>query len=126
MSLLLYRFVGAKIVQSLQCFRRLVEEKDVEHVFNGLKYFSAIVALAMRTGHELNMGMIWRILAAISSAIATILGTYWDIVQDWGLLQRNSKNPWLRDKLLISNKRVYFVAIVRILLTVSPAFFFYF
>lgn len=99
-------------IRTLQCLRRLVEEKDLEHVFNGLKYFSTIVAIAMRTGHDLNMGMIWRILAAISSAIATILGTYWDIVQDWGLLQRNSKNPWLRDKLLISNKSVYFVAIV--------------
>ncbi|XP_038889138.1 phosphate transporter PHO1 homolog 9-like isoform X2 [Benincasa hispida] len=99
-------------IRTLQCLRRLVEEKDVEHVFNGLKYFSTIVAIAMRTGHDLNMGMIWRILAAISSAIATILGTYWDIVEDWGLLQRNSKNPWLRDKLLISNKSVYFVAIV--------------
>ncbi|KAH6786486.1 EXS family protein [Perilla frutescens var. hirtella] len=40
------------------------------------------------------------------------LNTYWDIVIDWGLLRRNSKNPWLRDKLLISNKAVYFVAIV--------------
>ncbi|KAG6578567.1 Phosphate transporter PHO1-like 9, partial [Cucurbita argyrosperma subsp. sororia] len=98
-------------IRSLQCLRRLVEEKDVEHVFNGLKYFSTIVAIAMRTGHDLNMGMIWRILAAISSGIATISGTYWDIVQDWGLLQRNSKNPWLRDKLLISNKNVYYVAI---------------
>ncbi|KAG7016125.1 Phosphate transporter PHO1-like 8, partial [Cucurbita argyrosperma subsp. argyrosperma] len=98
-------------IRTLQCLRRLVEEKDVEHVFNGLKYFSTIVAIAMRTGHDLNMGMIWRILAAISSGTATISGTYWDIVQDWGLLQRNSKNPWLRDKLLISNKNVYYVAI---------------
>lgn len=93
----------------------MVEEKDVEHVFNGLKYFSTIVAIAMRTGDDLNMGIVWKIMAAISSAVATILGTYWDIVQDWGLLQRNSKNPWLRDKLLISNKGVYFVAIVRII-----------
>lgn len=99
----------------MQCARRLVEDKNVEHVFNGLKYFSTIVAIAMRTGHDLNMGIVWRIMAAISSAVATILGTYWDIVQDWGLLQRNSKNPWLRDKLLIPNKGVYFVAIVRII-----------
>ncbi|KAL0540681.1 hypothetical protein IC582_020691 [Cucumis melo] len=98
-------------IRTLQCVRRLVEEKDVEHVFNGLKYFSTIVAIAMRTGDDLNMGIVWKIMAAISSAVATILGTYWDIVQDWGLLQRNSKNPWLRDKLLISNKGVYFVAI---------------
>ncbi|PQQ06372.1 hypothetical protein Pyn_16108 [Prunus yedoensis var. nudiflora] len=36
--------------------------------------------------------------------------TYWDLVVDWGLLQRNSKNRWLRDKLLIPYKSVYFGA----------------
>ncbi|KAK4346612.1 hypothetical protein RND71_032951 [Anisodus tanguticus] len=36
--------------------------------------------------------------------------TYWDIVMDWGLLQRNSKNT-LGDKLLVPYKIVYFVAI---------------
>ncbi|XP_038891094.1 phosphate transporter PHO1 homolog 9-like isoform X2 [Benincasa hispida] len=99
-------------IRTLQCLRRLIEEKDVSHVFNGLKYFSTVIAVAMRTGNDLNMGMTWRTLAAVSSAIATISGTYWDIVCDWGLLRRDSKNPWLRDKLLISNKSVYFAAIV--------------
>ncbi|XP_022133848.1 phosphate transporter PHO1 homolog 9-like isoform X2 [Momordica charantia] len=99
-------------IRTLQCLRRLLEEKDVMHVFNGLKYFSTVIALAMRTGNDLNMGMTWRNLAAVSSAIATIYGTYWDIVCDWGLLRRGSKNPWLRDKLLIPHKSVYFVAIV--------------
>lgn len=99
-------------IRTLQCLRRMIEEKDVRHVFNGLKYFSTVIAVAMRTGNDLNMGMTWRTLAAVSSAIATISGTYWDIVCDWGLLRRNSKNPWLRDKLLISNKSVYFAAIV--------------
>ncbi|XP_023549609.1 phosphate transporter PHO1 homolog 9-like isoform X1 [Cucurbita pepo subsp. pepo] len=99
-------------IRTLQCLRRLIEEKDVMHVFNGLKYFSTVIAVAMRTGNDLNMGMTWRTLAAVSSVIATISGTYWDIVCDWGLLRRNSKNPWLRDKLVISNKSVYFAAIV--------------
>ncbi|KAI3944929.1 hypothetical protein MKW92_003556 [Papaver armeniacum] len=40
------------------------------------------------------------------------MSTYWDIVKDWGLLQRHSKNPWLRDKLLISHTSVYFIAMV--------------
>ncbi|XP_004141577.1 phosphate transporter PHO1 homolog 9 isoform X1 [Cucumis sativus] len=99
-------------IRTLQCIRRLIEEKDVRHVFNGLKYFSTVIAVAMRTGNDLNMGMTWRTLAIVSSVIATISGTYWDIVCDWGLLRRNSRNPWLRDKLVISNNSVYFVAIV--------------
>lgn len=82
------------------------------HALNGLKYFSTIVAVVMRTGNDLNWGITWKIMAAASSGVATIVSTYWDIVIDWGLLRRNSKNPWLREKLLISNRSVYFVAIV--------------
>ncbi|RVW30470.1 Phosphate transporter PHO1-like 9 [Vitis vinifera] len=67
----------------LQCFRRWVDEKDPSHVLNGL-----------------------------NSGIATIANTYWDIVIDWGLLRWNSKNPWLRDKLLVPSKSVYFIAMV--------------
>ncbi|XP_059670362.1 phosphate transporter PHO1 homolog 9-like [Cornus florida] len=96
----------------LQCVRRLLEEKGCMHVLNGLKYLSIIVAVVLRTGDDLKWGMLWKIMAAVSSAVATIAATYWDIVIDWGLLQRNSRNPWLRDKLLVPNKYVYFVAIV--------------
>jgi hypothetical protein len=93
----------------------LVEEKDAMHGLNGLKFFSIIIAVAMRTSYDLKRGMMtWKIIAAVSSGVATIAATYWDIVIDWGLLRRNSKNPWLRDKLLVANKNVYFAAIVRI------------
>lgn len=68
----------------------------------------------MRTTYELKMGMTWKILAAASSGIATIIATFWDIVIDWGLLRWNSKNPWLRDKLIIRHKVVYFVAMVSV------------
>lgn len=92
----------------------MIEEKDKMQGLNGVKYFSIIIAVAMRTTFELRKGiMIWRILAAASSGIATILCTYWDIALDWGLLRRNSKNPWLRDKLIIPNKAVYFAVMVR-------------
>ncbi|GMP28808.1 hypothetical protein CsSME_00004200 [Camellia sinensis var. sinensis] len=82
------------------------------HALNTLKYCSTTVAIVMRTGNDQKWGKIWKIMAGSSSAVATLASTYWDIVIDWGLMRRNSRNPWLRDKLLISNKSVYFVAIV--------------
>ncbi|GMY13726.1 phosphate transporter PHO1 homolog 9 [Fagus crenata] len=99
-------------IRFLQSLRRLVEEKDAMQGLNGLKYFSILTAVAMRTSYDLKEGMTWRIIAGVSSGVAIVAATYWDIVIDWGLLQRNSKNPWLRDKLLVSNKSVYFVAMV--------------
>lgn len=108
-----------------QCLRRFVlEERKVMHGLNGLKYMSTIFAIAARTINEfaLNGVVAWTVLAAASSGVATIMNTYWDIVIDWGLLRRDSKNPWLRDKLSISNKSVYFVAIVSYFWALSAFF----
>ncbi|OIS99169.1 PREDICTED: phosphate transporter PHO1 homolog 9-like [Nicotiana attenuata] len=96
----------------IQCLRRLFEEKDSMQGFNSLKYLSTIVALVMRTLYDQKRGTFWRVMAASTSGITTVANTYWDIVIDWGLLQRNSRNHWLRDKLLVPRKIVYFVAIV--------------
>ncbi|GFZ21482.1 EXS (ERD1/XPR1/SYG1) family protein [Actinidia rufa] len=96
----------------LQCLRRLIEERDFMQGLNGLKYLSTIVAITTRTAYTLNTGNVWKIAAWIASVIAMLFGTYWDIVMDWGLFQNNSKNRWLRDKLLIPHKSVYFVAMV--------------
>ncbi|XP_057948047.1 phosphate transporter PHO1 homolog 10-like [Malania oleifera] len=99
-------------IRCLQCLRRLFEDKDAMHGYNGLKYFLTVVAVVIRTAFELKKGMTWKVLALISSAIAAIMSTYWDIMVDWGLLQRKSKNFCLRDKLLVSHKSVYFAAMV--------------
>ncbi|KAF3966063.1 hypothetical protein CMV_009798 [Castanea mollissima] len=96
----------------LQCLRRLFEEKDPMQGYNGIKYFLTIVAVSLRTAYSLDKGMGWKSLAWISSVIAAMVSTYWDLVIDWGLLQRQSKNRWLRDKLLIHNKSIYFGAMV--------------
>ncbi|RVW29171.1 Phosphate transporter PHO1-like 7 [Vitis vinifera] len=96
----------------LQCLRRLFEEKDLMQAYNGVKYISTIVAVSVRTAYSLDKGMGWRIVAWVSSAIAAITGTYWDLVFDWGLLQKHAKNRWLRDKLLVPHKSVYFGATV--------------
>ncbi|CAI9109743.1 OLC1v1009620C3 [Oldenlandia corymbosa var. corymbosa] len=96
----------------LQCLRRLFEEGDYHQFFNALKYASTIVAVVLRTIYSFRRGATWRIMAAASSGVTTVYSTYWDIVMDWGLLNRTSKNPWLRDKLLVANKNVYFIAMV--------------
>ncbi|XVE52793.1 hypothetical protein DITRI_Ditri02bG0152500 [Diplodiscus trichospermus] len=94
----------------LQCLRRLHEEKDPMQGYNGAKYFLTIVAVCTRTAYGLDRGTAWRMVAWIFSAMAAIYGTYWDLVVDWGLLQYHSRNRWLRDKLLIPRKGVYFGA----------------
>uniref|UniRef100_A0A1J3GRY7 Phosphate transporter PHO1-like protein 3 n=3 Tax=Noccaea caerulescens TaxID=107243 RepID=A0A1J3GRY7_NOCCA len=97
----------------LQCLRRLFEEKNPEQGYNGLKYLLTIVAVCLRTAYSIQKGQIaWRVLAAVFSAIAAIFCTYWDFVHDWGLLNRTSKNRWLRDKLLVPQKKVYFIAMI--------------
>lgn len=96
----------------IQCLRRLFEEKDSMQGLNALKYFSTIIALVMRTLYDQKRGTFWKVMAASTSGITTVANTYWDLVIDWGLLQRNSRNRWLRDKLLVPHKIVYFIAIV--------------
>ncbi|KAK9107501.1 hypothetical protein Syun_023512 [Stephania yunnanensis] len=96
----------------LQCLRRLFEEKDPMQGYNALKYFSTVVAVLMRTAYSLRKGSFLWMMALVTSIVATIFSTYWDIIIDWGLMQRNSKNKWLRDKLILPHGSVYFVAIV--------------
>ncbi|KAF5939122.1 hypothetical protein HYC85_023381 [Camellia sinensis] len=94
------------------CLCRLFKEKDASHGYNGLRYFLTIVAIFIRMAFELRKGISWKMLAVISSAVATLMNTYWDIVVDWGLLQRTSKYFCLRDELLLSHKSVYYAAVV--------------
>ncbi|XVF43157.1 hypothetical protein PTKIN_Ptkin02bG0018000 [Pterospermum kingtungense] len=110
-----FSFIVAAVpywIRLLQCLRRLFEEKDPLQGYNGLKYFITIVAVCLRTAYSLNKGLVWEVLALVFSVAAAIVSTYWDIVYDWGLLQRHSKNKWLRDKLLVPRKSVYFGAMV--------------
>lgn len=99
-------------IRFFQCVRRLFEEKESVHAINGFRYFLTIVAVAIRTAFELKKTTTWKVLAFVSSIFAIMFNTYWDIFVDWGLIQKNSKNLFLRDKLLVSHKSVYFTAMV--------------
>ncbi|WZZ09974.1 hypothetical protein YC2023_095895 [Brassica napus] len=96
----------------LQCIRRIIEENDLSHGYNAIKYLLTIVAACLRTAYTLNRGTTWNITAWIFSGVATLYATYWDIVIDWGLLQRGCKNSFLREKLLVPHKTVYYAAMV--------------
>ncbi|KAI3986243.1 hypothetical protein MKX01_014367 [Papaver californicum] len=99
-------------LRALQCFRRFFEEKDQTQGYNGFKYLSIVLAILMTTAYSKQNTTGLLVMAWICSTGATIVAIYWDLVLDWGLLRRNSKNPWLRDKLLVSHKSVYFAAMV--------------
>ncbi|XP_010514093.1 PREDICTED: phosphate transporter PHO1 homolog 6 [Camelina sativa] len=100
----------------LQCMRRMFEEKNIEQGYNGFKYILIVVAVCLGMAYEVDgekdRQIIWRLLGGITSAMAVVFCTYWDLVYDWGLLNRTSKNPWLRDNLLVPYKEVYFIAMV--------------
>lgn len=107
-----FEVLNTSFFNMLQCLRRLFEEKDPMQGYNGLKYFLTIVAVCFRTAYSRNNSMAWMVLAWIFSVFAAVASTYWDLVIDWGLLQRRSKNRWLRDKLAVPHKSVYFLAMV--------------
>ncbi|WZZ73878.1 hypothetical protein YC2023_085248 [Brassica napus] len=100
----------------LQCIRRMFEERSLEQGYNGVKYFLTILAVCLRTAYGFdknkNHKFILKVLAGSASVLAAVFCTYWDFVYDWGLLNRTSKNRWLRDKLLVPHKRVYFIAMI--------------
>ncbi|KAE8708769.1 Detected protein of unknown function [Hibiscus syriacus] len=75
------------------------------------KYVSAMVAAGARLTYATQSNNVWFSVVLVTSIIATVYQLYWDFVKDWGLLNPNSTNPWLRDDLILKNKNIYFPSI---------------
>ncbi|CAL9248837.1 unnamed protein product [Arabidopsis halleri] len=99
----------------LQCMRRMIEERSLDQGYNGVKYLLTVIAVCLRTAYGFENGkekknhtniFKLKVLAGSSSVLAAVFCTYWDFVHDWGLLNKTSKNRWLRDKLLIPQKKI--------------------
>lgn len=73
---------------------------------------SAMLAAGTKVAYEKESGTGWLCLVVIMSTAATVYQLYWDFVKDWGLLQSSSKNPWLRDELMLRQKLIYFFSMV--------------
>ncbi|GMP58725.1 hypothetical protein CsSME_00022294 [Camellia sinensis var. sinensis] len=95
--------------RAMQCARRWFDEGQTSHLVNLGKYVSAMLAAGAKVAYEKekeSVGLLC-LVVAMSSA-ATVYQLYWDFVKDWGLLQFHSKNPWLRNELMLRQKFIYF------------------
>ncbi|KAF3785880.1 Phosphate transporter [Nymphaea thermarum] len=97
--------------RAMQCARRWFDEGDLTHIANLGKYVSAMLAAGARLTFAMQPTPLWLALVVITSTVATIYQLYWDFVKDWGLLNPRSKNPWLRDDLILKRKSAYYAAI---------------
>lgn len=98
--------------RAMQCARRWFDEGDTSHLINLGKYVSAMLAAGAKVAYEKDRSVGWLCVVVIVSSIATLYQLYWDFVRDWGLLQRNSKNPWLRNELMLRRKAIYYLSMV--------------
>ncbi|KAK4430156.1 Phosphate transporter [Sesamum alatum] len=94
--------------RAMQCARRWFDEGHKSHLVNLGKYVSAMLAAGAKVAYEKEKSTGWLCLVVVVSSGATLYQLYWDFVKDWGLLQLNSKNPWLRDELMLRRKSIYF------------------
>ncbi|KAF3329002.1 phosphate transporter PHO1-3 [Carex littledalei] len=96
--------------RAMQCARRWFDEGDMGHLINLGKYVSAMLAAGVKVAYEKEKSPGWLVLMVAMSSGATMYQLYWDFVKDWGLLQANSKNPWLRNDLILKRKFVYYLS----------------
>lgn len=95
-----------------QCARRWFDEGQKSHLVNLGKYVSAMLAAGTKVAYEKERSAGWLCLVVVMSSVATMYQLYWDFVKDWGLLQMNSKNPWLRNELMLRRKIIYYISMV--------------
>ncbi|KAL5073033.1 hypothetical protein RYX36_012017, partial [Vicia faba] len=96
--------------RALQCVRRWYDDSDVAHLTNMGKYISAMVAAGARVTYGRQDDNIMFFIVIITSVTATMYQLYWDFVKDWGFLNPNSRNAWLRDDLVLKNKSIYYMS----------------
>ncbi|RLM92203.1 phosphate transporter PHO1-1-like [Panicum miliaceum] len=94
--------------RAMQCARRWFDEGDTSHLVNLGKYVSAMLAAGAKVAYEKDESLASLTLLVAVSSTATVYQLYWDFVKDWGLLQPNSKNPWLRTDLVLKRKYIYY------------------
>ncbi|XP_062191561.1 phosphate transporter PHO1-1-like [Phragmites australis] len=96
--------------RAMQCARRWFDEGDTNHLVNLGKYVSAMLAAGAKVAYEKDKSLASLSLLVAVSSTATVYQLYWDFVKDWGLLQANSKNPWLRNELILKRKSIYYLS----------------
>jgi xenotropic and polytropic retrovirus receptor 1 len=93
--------------------RRYFEEgHDRNHLANAGKYGSALVVAFFKVVYHEHSTHTRLAFVIFFSIFATVYQLYWDFVKDWGFCNRESKNFWLRDDLVLKNKFIYYISMV--------------
>ena len=78
---------------------------------NTLKYAATICTAVFSFEYKLGADKIqaaWLLFPVISLFYSFI----WDLKMDWDLLQKNTKNKFLREKLVFGSSRIYYLILV--------------
>ncbi|KAK5578744.1 hypothetical protein RB653_008417 [Dictyostelium firmibasis] len=96
-----------------QCLRVFYDNRENKsQLFNALKYFMGLIVLFFSNLYHNKDNEVYKVYWVSFAIVGTIFSTYWDVVKDWGLFSKNSKNYLLRDQLLFSYKPFYYYSIV--------------
>nr|WET17598.1 SPX-EXS1 [Phoebe bournei] len=96
--------------RAMQCARKWFEDGDMNHVANLGKYVSAMLAAGARLMYTKQPTPLRLALLILTSSLALVYQLYWDFVKDWGLFNRRSKNPLLRDELILKHNSIYYAS----------------
>lgn len=97
----------------MQCLRRYWDTQlGYPHLLNSGKYLASIVVVWILATYEITGEPSLQTLWICSAAIASIYNYWWDVVMDWGLFKKESKNVLLRTELAYGSKWVYYFALV--------------
>ena len=86
----------------MQCIKLGIDTNSYffkPNFFNSIKYSMSLITLIFSYSYSSQNPIIfyfWILFASIS----TIYSYIWDLKMDWGLLETNSKNKYLRDILI--------------------------
>ncbi|KAG5591937.1 hypothetical protein H5410_042451 [Solanum commersonii] len=75
---------------NVQCMRRLIEEKEMKHGFNGFTYFSMLLSVVFQSTFRLRKKTTWKVWALVSSGVAALANISWDMRMDWVLLHHKT------------------------------------
>ena len=101
-----------------QCLRRYYDtQQRWPHLANAIKYAIAHSVVIISSFHpsftdrSTNEWQNYRLVWLCSATVSTLYTFIWDVWQDWGLLQWNSSNWFLREQLLYETPAFYYWAI---------------
>ncbi|XP_024522602.1 phosphate transporter PHO1-1 [Selaginella moellendorffii] len=95
----------------ISCLRKWHDGDQVQ-LANAAKYLCGMLSLMAKFAYARTGSTLWFVSFIVISLCTTMYQLYWDLVMDWGLLQRRSRNPWLRDELILTKKAIYIASMV--------------